>query len=85
MGQIEKLITRLKSLPKDFTYDEARRLLIAVGVRESNAGKTSGSRVRFINEEIDRNLTLHKPHRVNYLLPYQLKEIIDLLKESELI
>jgi hypothetical protein len=81
VGQIEKLVERLITLPKDFSYDEARRILLAFGFRESNAGKTSGSRVRFLHSNIDRTITLHKPHRVKYLLPYQLKEIINMLKE----
>ena len=47
MSQIEKLIERLKSKPKDFTYDELKRLLNDYGFVENNKGKTSGSRVRF--------------------------------------
>ena len=47
MSELEKLKERLKSLPKDFTYDEAKNLLTKLGFEESNKGKTSGSRVKF--------------------------------------
>ena len=45
MSKKEKLINRLKTKPKDFTYNEAKTLLESVGFVESNKGKTSGSRV----------------------------------------
>jgi hypothetical protein len=47
MGTKEKLIERLKKLPKDFTFDEAERLLTLFGYIRSNKGKASGSRVMF--------------------------------------
>ena len=47
MGKIEKLIERLKSNPKDFTFEEMQSLLLALGFELSNKGKTSSSRVKF--------------------------------------
>lgn len=80
MSKFEKEIERLKSKPKDFTYDEAKHILNKLGFIENNKGKTSGSRVIFIdinNEKIE----LHKPHPSNVLKPYQinilLKKIIE--------
>ena len=61
MGQKEKLIQRLKTKPKDFTFDEAETLLGYLSYVRSNKGKTSGSRVMFISEEHEAIL-LHKPH-----------------------
>lgn len=61
MAQIEKLIERLKSKPKDFTYNEAKRLFGYFGYQEFNKGTTSGSRISFVNEEKDI-FCLHKPH-----------------------
>ena len=43
MSQIEKLEQRLLSKPKDFTFQEAERLLRFYGFRRDNRGKTSGS------------------------------------------
>lgn len=61
MGTKEKLIERLKHLPKDFTFDEAERLLTLFGYVKSNKGKTSGSRVLF-HRDGRFPLFLHKPH-----------------------
>lgn len=38
---------RLLSMPRDYTYAEARALLKQLGFIESNKCRTSGSRVRF--------------------------------------
>jgi hypothetical protein len=51
MGTKEKLIERFKRQPKDFTFDEMVKLLIGFGFSISHKGKTSGSRIRFINKE----------------------------------
>ena len=51
MGQKEKLIQRLKSKPKDFTFDEVETLLRYLSYVRSNKGKTSGSRIMFTSEE----------------------------------
>lgn len=48
MGQKEKLIKKLLSKPKDFTFTEAETLLNYFDYVRSNKGKTSGSRVIFI-------------------------------------
>ena len=42
MSQKDKLIRKLKSRPKDFTYDEAETLLQYLTFRKDNKGKTSG-------------------------------------------
>ena len=51
MSKLEKEIERLKSKPKDYTYEEVKSLLNKLGYIEYNKGKTSGSRVRFRNKE----------------------------------
>jgi len=83
MGKLEKLIQRLKSNPKDFTFDEIHTLLLALGFEISNKGKTSGSRVKFFKDDIF--IVLHKPHPRKELLIYQVKQIIDILTEEGLI
>ena len=45
MGQIEKLIERIKTIPSDFTFEEAEHLLKHFSFLRENKGKTSGSRV----------------------------------------
>ncbi len=83
MGKKEKLIARLKSNPKDFTFEEMQTLLIYLGFEMSNKGKTSGSRVKFIKDNIP--IILHKPHPRKELLEYQVKQILDVLEQEGLI
>ena len=47
MGQKEKLIRKLRSNPRDFTFDEAESLLGYLTYHRVNKDKTSGSRVMF--------------------------------------
>jgi hypothetical protein len=62
MSTKDKLIERFKTQPKDFTFDELVRLLGFLGFIKSNKGKTSGSRVRFINTVVNCFVDTHKPH-----------------------
>lgn len=77
MSKDEKLIKRLLSKPKDFTYNELRRLLTLLGYSESQSGKTSGSRVAFFHEKTQHVIRLHKPHPNNELKQYQIEQIIE--------
>lgn len=83
MGKKEKLIQRLKSNPRDFTFNEMESLLLALGFVRFEKGKTSGSRVKFIKENI--GILLHKPHPQKELLEYQVKQIIKTLTKEGLI
>ena len=49
MSRKDKLVERFCSLPSDFTFDELVRLFAIFGFKLSNKGRTSGSRVSFIN------------------------------------
>jgi len=76
----DKLLDRLKEVPKNFTFDEARALLESCGYVMSNSGKTSGSRVKFyLGKKV---FAMHKPHPRKELLEYQVKELIAELKEE---
>lgn len=83
MGKKEKLIERLKSNPKNFTFDEMKSALESLGFEMSNKGKTSGSRVKFIKGNI--GIILHKPHPRKELLEYQIKQILEILEKEDLI
>lgn len=81
MSQFEKAKERLLSLPKDFTYDEARVILNKLGFVEYNKGKTSGSRVKFYRESDKRVILLHKPHPSSIIIKESmLKYLADTLK-----
>ncbi len=84
MGQKEKLIKKLQSRPKNFTFDDAEALLRYFSYTRSNKGRTSGSRVMFVSEEY-APILLHKPHPRKELLEYQVKQLIEVLEKEELI
>lgn len=85
MGQKEKLIAKLKSNSKTFTFDEAETLLGYFSYQKSNKGKTSGSRVMFTNEERNAQILLHKPHPRKELLVYQVKQLKEHLEQEGLL
>lgn len=84
MGQKEKLISKLKSNPKDFTFDEAETLLGYFSYGRSNKGRTSGSRIMFISAE-HPSILRHKPHPRKELLAYQVKQLVTMLEQEGLI
>ena len=81
MARFEKLLKRLLSYPKDFTFPELETLLAGFGFQLSNAGSTSGSAVRFINKEKGQIIRLHKPHPSPIIKEYVIKLIITELKQ----
>lgn len=84
MGQKEKLIKKLKSKPKDMTFEEAETLLKYLAYTRSDKGRTSGSRVMFTNNE-HAPILLHKPHPRKELLAYQVKQLAEILEQEGLI
>lgn len=84
MGQKEKLIRKLKSVPRDMTFDETETLLRYLTYLRSNKGKTSGSRVMFTSDS-HPPILLHKPHPRKELLEYQVKQLIEILEQEGLI
>jgi hypothetical protein len=78
MSKKEKLIARFLAMPSDFHYDEMVKLLGYFGFKEVKKGKTSGSRVKFMNDE-NVPLMMHKPHPTGILKKYQLKQIKEVL------
>ena len=84
MGRKDKLIKRLKSKPKDFTFEEAENLISYLDYVRYDKGKTSGSRVIFKREN-HAPILLHKPHPRKELLEYQIKQLIEILEQEGLI
>ena len=85
MGQKDKLIKKLLSNPKTFTFEEAETLLGYFTYQRSNKRKTSGSRIMFTSKEHNTKILLHKPHPRKELLEYQVKQLIEQLKQEGLI
>ncbi len=86
MSQHEKLLSRFLSVPKDFIYGELKTLLNHFRFIEETKGRTSGSRVEFVNYKTESKFKLHKPHHSkDGLKDYQIKLIINNLKEGGFI
>ncbi len=79
VSKLEKLLMKLYSHPRTFDFKDAKTLLHELDYQLDNKGKTSGSRIIF-KKGRDR-IILHKPHPRKELLPYQIKQIQDKVKE----
>ena len=84
MSRKEKLISRFQQRPKNFTWDELTSLLKYMGYREIKTGKTGGTRRRFVHDSA-ATITLHKPHPQNILKRYTVDQVLDILKQEEMI
>lgn len=82
MSKKEKLLDRLLSLPKDFTWQETVTLMKSYGF---TVLKGNGSRRKFFNEEKDIFVSMHEPHPTKILKRYQLNDLIDVLNKGEFI
>ena len=85
MSKKDKLIKRLKTRPKDLTYNELKTLLNYLEFNEDNKGKTSGSRVEFLNKKFNTKIRIHKPHPNNIIKGYAIDEVLKILQEIEVI
>ena len=81
MSKIAKAKERLSLRPKDFTYTEARNLLLQLGFAEYTKGKTSGSRVKFYRAKDQRIILLHKPHPGDVMNILAIKELASRLEQ----
>ena len=79
MSKQEKLLRRLASKPKDFTWSELVSLMTALGF---DMEKSTGSGRKFILEETNAVLFFHEPHPAKVLKPYQVRDAITLLEKE---
>lgn len=84
MTQQEKLVSRFLLKPKDFTWNELIKMMNSFGFEQISAGKTGGSRVRFVHDK-HPPVILHKPHPGSILKRYQIDNILDYLKQEQLL
>jgi hypothetical protein len=82
LSRQEKLLQRITSKPKDFTWSELRTLMASLGVQLT---KGSGSTRKFINPATDAGFNIHEPHPSNILKRYQVHDAIDFLKKEGFI
>jgi len=84
LSRRKKIIDRFLSRPSDFTWQELVNLLTGFGYKLAKAGKTGGSRVKFMHETLPP-VILHKPHPTPVLKKYQLEQIEETLRAEGLI
>lgn len=79
MSKIDKIIYKINDGSGNLTFEEVATLLKHFGYKTSNKGHSSGSRIIFYKKG-SRAIIMHKPHPRKTLLPYQIKQIKQLLK-----
>ena len=82
MGKAEKLLARLLSLPRDFTWDELTAVMSKHGFV---LHKGSGSGRKFLHRETGIAVTMHEPHPGKTLKRYQLQDVIEGLRKSGVV
>lgn len=85
MSRRDKLLQRFLAKPADFAFDEMTRLLKGFDYVEIRTGRTSGSRVAFINKTSGHIIRLHKPHPGKIMKKYQMDLVEEALKAKGLI
>lgn len=76
MSKKNKLIDRLRSRPKNFTWEETTKLMGLCGFKVFNA-RGGGAGRMFIHERTRQKVRLHEPHPHNTLLPYMVDQLIE--------
>jgi hypothetical protein len=80
MSKKDKLVERLMSKPKDFTFDEMKTLLSYFEYELKQGG--TGSGVKFIKHGSGEVINFHKPHPNGVLKKYILEQIIEKLRKD---
>ena len=78
MGQLEKLIEKMRRLPPQMRYEEVERVLLACGFKEV---RSSGSHHTFRHPD-GRTITVPKHHGQVVKAAY-LKQVLKLIQEEE--
>lgn len=82
MSKREKLLKRLASRPKDFTWAELVSLMTSLDFEMERA---SGSGRKFVHPVAESVLYIHEPHPAKVLKSYQVHDAIDYLKKEGLL
>jgi len=85
MSKLQKTIDKLLNLQQVFTFKELEYLLGKLGYTEKKTGKTSGSRIAYINKASLHIIRIHKPHPGNEIKKYVKTYLITELKKQGLI
>ena len=84
MGRKEKAIERMRSLPKDVTFEEYTQFLGYFDYILDNKGKTSGSRARFTRGGA-LPILVHNPHGHKCMWWQDVEKALEALEEEGLL
>lgn len=79
MSKHEKRLERLKTKPRDFTWDEATAVLAACGF---DLVRQNGSHRTYLNRHADLMFNIAEPHPGNELKTYQVNALLKILEEA---
>ncbi|WP_076569850.1 type II toxin-antitoxin system HicA family toxin [Janthinobacterium sp. TND4EL3] len=79
MSKSVKLLSRLRQIPADFTWDELVTALTSIGFKDIS--DKPGSYRTFIFVASGIKIFLHKPHPAKIMKRYALREIVAKLDE----
>ena len=82
MAKQDKLKSKLLDHRRTFTWQELSSLLKILGYQEIQG---NGSRVKFDNGNPDDLINLHRPHPGNEIKQYAIRQVIEKLKQADLI
>ncbi len=85
MSKFEKAIEKLLDSKSIISFRELEFILTHFGYIEKKTGKTSGSRIAFINMKSNHIIRLHKPHPSNEIKKYVKNAILEELIKQKLI
>lgn len=77
----DKLIAKLLSKSKNFTWDDTTTLMGACGYKLVNASGGGSGRM-FVHTGTGQKVRLHEPHPQNTLLPYMVRQLTEALIEA---
>lgn len=80
MSKREKLLARLRSRPKDFTWDD---LISVLKHHDCSLEKGTGSRRRFVHRPSGKQVALHEPHPGNIVKMYVVDLVIEFIDALE--
>ena len=80
MTKRHKAAERLLSKPTDFEWAELKVLMEAFGYELKTTG---GSGRKFIHAESKATLFIHEPHPARVLKAYQVRDVIQFLRQEE--
>lgn len=81
MSKKAKLLAKLQSSPRDFTWADAKSIMQVCGFELLNA-RGGGFGRMFRHGVTGQKVRLHEPHPQTTLLPYMVGLLVDALKDA---